>query len=124
MFHDFYQGGLFISIINELVLVLVHLLGAATGIMAASPVLARRPQLDRVGGCRAGKHRVKGATVEESLFGLRRVHGVHVLCSLQHRVTDLSGGPGLEPVDPAVADTVAELLLLAPQHLVRQIACK
>src|SRR5690606_33351530 len=69
----------------------------------------------------AGEEALEDRAVEVRLLGLRRVDREAPVGGGQLAVGDLRLGMRLEPVDPAVADAVAELLLLPPQDLRRQV---
>src|SRR5690606_10121451 len=70
----------------------------------------------------AGEVALEDRAVEIRLLGLRRVDREALVGRGQFAVGDLRLGVRLEPADPAVAHAVAELLLLPPQDLRRQVA--
>eukprot|EP00123_Amoebidium_parasiticum_P000874 comp11789_c0_seq1/m.6394 comp11789_c0_seq1/g.6394 ORF comp11789_c0_seq1/g.6394 comp11789_c0_seq1/m.6394 type:complete len:565 (+) comp11789_c0_seq1:267-1961(+) len=72
-------------------------------------------------GAALGEVCLEDGAVEVALLGGGRVVGEPVLGVGKLGIGDHLLGVLLEPIDPAVAHTVRELLLLAPEHLVRQV---
>src|SRR5690606_11484911 len=70
----------------------------------------------------AGKQLFEDAAVEIRFLALWRVDREATGRGGKLGVADVGFGVGFEPVDPAVADTVAELLFLAPEDFVGQVA--
>lgn len=106
---------------GALVLGLVRRDGSSTGVGLLRP--GGCPSHDR-GGAVRGEVLVEHGAVPVCLLGVGDVTAPFGLGVLHHLVRHVDLGVVLERVNPAVSDTVRELLLLSPEDLIRQVGLR